>query len=260
MPLEPNSLQSQPGGQPPGQGTQGQETPPNQGGGQGAQGAGSTPEKAKRPDWAPEAYWDPNGATFKPEFGEHYNELATFRQAETDRLAKLPKTPAEYDLSLPEDLQLPDGVKREDFVLDANAPEAKAFREIVHGEKVSPDAAKKMLGLLAKRDAEQVTRVNKRVAEEQAQLGAQFGERVAAVGQFLEGRVGKQSADALMSGLFTAAQVKAMEALATQFSAQGATKIPGKGAEPHQDPNKIEGWDKMTFEEKRAHQNARRAG
>lgn len=232
----------------------------NNAGDQGAQGDGSQAQKPTRPEWLPESHWDPEGAAIRPEFGEHYNELATFRQAETDRLAKVPKTPAEYKLDLSPDLQLPDGVTREDLAIDEKNPRLQAFREKLHARKADPELANELYGLYVQEQAEQVAVINKRVAEEQQKLGGNFGERVAALGTFFEGRVGKEGAAAVMKGIFTADQVKALEQIAAQFSNQGAAKIPAKGAEPNEDPGKIEGWATMTFEEKRAHQNARKAG
>jgi hypothetical protein len=259
MALEPKPLGEKPAGEAAqSQNSDGNQSQ-NQGGGQGERGAGSA-EKPTRPEWLPESHWDPEGSTIKPTFGEHYNELATFRQAETDRLAKVPKTAAEYKLELSPDLQLPEGVTREDLAIDENNPRLQAFREKLFSRKADPELANELYGLYVQEQAEQVAVINKRIGEEQQKLGGNFGERVAALGTFFEGRVGKDLAAAVMKGIFTADQVKALEQVAAQFSNQGAARIPAKGAEPNDDPGKIEGWDKMTFEEKRAHQNARKAG
>lgn len=258
MPLETKSL----GDKTAGAETRSQSGDPSlENGDREAPGGGSgDPQKPTKPDWlVDDKYFDPEKG-IKPEFGEHYNELLTARQAETDRLAKLPAAAEAYELKIPDDLQLPDGVTAEHLAVAENDPHFQELRNTLFEGKVDPEIGQKIYAIAVKKQIAEVGAINARVAEEQKKLGPNYAQRVAAIGAFLEGRIGKPLAASLLQTVLTSDHVKGLEQLAAQYSGQGAAKIPSKGAEPNDQPGKIEGWDKMTFEEKRAQQAARAAG
>jgi hypothetical protein len=251
-------------GSPPPQQQQQQQqgTPPSSGDGKGVQGdASAAKTAADRPEWLPENFWDGEKNAIKEDFGSHFNELATFKQAEADRIAamKLPEKPEEYPLGLPEDFQFPDGITAEDIAVATDAPEFKEAQQVLHEAKVDPAVAKKLYGAFAKFKLGEVKRVNERIAEEKQKLGPDYQTRFQKADQFLSARLGiKPGTSALMKAVVTADAVKEVEKLAAAFASQGAPPVPPGGHSPEPD-GKIPGYENMSFEEKRLHQQKRAA-
>lgn len=254
MPLEAQNLAEKPAtgaaAETQSQQNAGKSKTPGEGGGQG----GESSQKPTKPEWLSDNHWDPDAGTIKEDFGAHYNELATFRQAETDRLAKIPQAPEGYEFAIPEDIQLPAGVTREQLAVAKDDPEFKSLQKTLFEAKVDPEVGQKIYGLYVKKQVEEVQKINARVGEEQKKLGPNYAERVGALGNFFEARIGKELAADVLKGIFTANQVMGMEKLVALFANQGAAPMSAKGAEKGEEPGKIPGWDKMNFAEKRAAQ------
>lgn len=260
MPLEANSLgeQTQQGQQQQGQQSQGGDQTQSKGGDQEAQGGASGQQAATRPEWLPENFWDAEKSAIKEDFGAHFNELSTLKQAEADRLKAMPEKPEAYELAIPEDLELPEGVSREDIAVAKDDPFYAQAQKLFFDARIPPEIGNKLYGLYVQKQVADVGAINQAVAAEKQKLGTNYKQRYDAAATFVNGRVGKELGGALMKAVVTADAVKALEKLATVFASQGAPPVPPGGNEG--EPNgKIPGYETMSFEEKRLHQQKRAA-
>jgi hypothetical protein len=97
---------------------------------------------------------------------------------------------------------------------------------------------------------------------EREKLGALGGQRVDALTKWIRGEAGDANAKIIVAGLACAAQVEFMERVMTRLTNQGVAAFSQSHRVPPDD-NKIPGYEKMSFEERRFAQDqlqARRAG
>lgn len=192
---------------------QAQTTDPNIGG-----------EEQAAPDygWMPEEYradGQPNFDTFKA----HYQDLIADQARRAEAEADVPED-GKYDFNLADDfdygVELPDGVK-----VDLN-PEDPLFADLgalLKENNVPRSAANGFVGLLAKYEAKRAAENHAAATKEYEALGATEAARTArlqSVHRALETRLPKDQAEALAAATFSAAGVKALEAI---LKPRGAT-------------------------------------
>jgi hypothetical protein len=147
------------------------------------------------------------------------------RALEQSRKATLPASPDKYELSLPADFKMPDGVAEWRFNPDhpTQGPLLARAREIAHAAGMSQDTFSRMLGLHVANEVQQQLMFDRAKAAELGKLGEMAGVRVDAVRTFVRSIVG-DAAPALLMVLEqapVASTIVGFEKLMQAFSSQG---------------------------------------
>lgn len=171
------------------------------------------PVAATRPDYVPESFWDGDAKAVKPEFGQHYSELATFKQQHDERIAALPQKPEDYriEVKLPETVKVPDGLE---LKVDDKHPLAAPVRAFALKHQLPQDALNELIAMHAQGEIESHNAEVARIAAEDAKLGANAKERKAAVNTWLTGLK--------TNNKITAAEHEAMQAYAVDAATVSA--------------------------------------
>lgn len=218
------------------------------------------PVKAERPDWIPETDWDGDKGTFKPEFGQKYKELATFKATEDSRRLTLPQKPDDYKVETTKNFQVPRGIE---FKLDEKNPLVPQARQLMHdidtGKVSGQEAFSRMLELHAAGEVSRVQAFETAKAAEIAKLGATGTARVTAVQEFLSAQLGPDMAKHMAAMLVTARHVEGFEKLMANYRSQGAGSFTQSHRETAQQNGKIPGYESMTYEQRRFAQDRERA-
>jgi len=190
-------------------------------------------------------------------------ELQEFFKSKGERelkAATLPASPADYKTELPADFKAPEGVS---IKFDEADPLLIDGRNWAHSQGFDQSQWSQMLALYAGAKAKEAALLNTATAAEVAKLGVNGTQRVTALEQWLRGMVGDRLAGPLRSMMVTSGIVEGLETLQRKFSSQGAATF-SQAHRTTPDDNKIPGYDKMSFEQKREVQDrimaARRAG
>lgn len=191
---------------------------------------GAAPAAAARPDWAPETFWDASTNAIKPEFGQHYAEVANFHKTETERLAALAARKPEdikFEVKLPEAVKVPDGM---DIKIDEKDPRVPIIREMAIKRNWDQDTVNELVALDAQMKIQDHAAEQTRLAAEDAKLGSNAKARKDAVGNFLKGLRDRNE--------FSAEEYEAVRVYATDAAAVSALEkliakangsIPGAG-------------------------------
>lgn len=208
----------------------------------------AAPAKPERPSWVSDAHWDAEKG-IKPEFGEHYKQLATFKAAEDSRRLTLPQKPEDYPFELPNDFKPPQGVE---FKLDQNDPLVAEARKFALESGLSKEQFQKMLTLHAGSEITRQQMLKTAVDGEIAKLGAAATARVTAVQNFLTAQLGEPMAKHMATMLVTAQHVEGFEKIMAAFRNQGAATFSNTGREPPKEPGRVDdaAWAKMTHAER----------
>jgi hypothetical protein len=191
------------------------------------------------------------------EYSAEELNAAAAHKVETDlRKASLPPSPDKYEAKLPADFKPPEGVT---FELDQNSPELKRFRDLAHARGVDQDTFSDMLGVYAAtKIGEQQHLATARNAE-MNKLGSAATQRIDAIETWLKARAGEKSKITIsqLRNYPVAGVVEMFEGLIRQFSNQGGADYSQSGRNNDQpDANKIPGYATMSFEQRRAAQDA----
>ena len=224
--------------------------------------SGASSQAATKPEYLADDYWNAEtGAIDHEKFGTHFKELSEFKKSADERAAQVPADPKDYKFELPADLTLPEGVKREDIKLSEAA--VAAFAPVAKELGLTNADANKLLGMYVtnhlNEQAASATRINERVAQERTTLGGDAKVRVDAIETFLTAHLGEDAAKPMMSGIFTAAQVKGFESLMKAFEGGKIVPFTRKNPDGGEEPGKIPGFETMSFEQRRAAQDAARS-
>lgn len=171
------------------------------------------------------------------------------------RKATLPASPTEYKTDLPANFEMPAGIKVE---FDEADPLLTDARNWAHGKGFSQSDFSELVGIYATAKAKEAAFINTAAAAEVAKLGANGTQRVTALETWMRGMVGDKLASHMRGMLVTADIVKGWELIQQKFSSQGAASFSQAGRDTP-DGNKIPGYDKMSFEQKRYAQDQLRA-
>jgi hypothetical protein len=181
------------------------------------------------------------------------------KSLEDGRRANMPATASEYGLDLPNDFVLPPGAAKWEWNLDnpMSAALIGQAKEFAHAHGLDQPAFSKLLALYA---GHQIAEQTHFAAAQKAQvdlLGPNAPTRVDAVNTYLHAMIGNEHATVLRQGMFTAAQVKAYEALMRAHSSQGVSGNPGAARDGAygRGPQKLsdEAYGKLTYAQKAAY-------
>lgn len=218
--------------------------------------AGS-PTTIARPDWAGDNYWD--GTKNELKVDALKGDLAYAATARSRELT-LPKAPGEIPFALPADFKAPDGIT---FALDPNDPlvpqAQQAVFDLAYGKLSPAEAMAKFAALYASGKVGDIQSINTARTAEIGKLGANGTARVTAAKTWLASMVGNELAEHMASsGMATAAQVGGWETIMRKV--QGGAAFGQQHRDTPETPGKIPGYEKMSFEQRRAAQdNAARA-
>ena len=168
----------------------------------------------------------------------------TWKAAEDVRKGALPQTPDAYKAELPADFKAPAGV---DFKLDTANPALGQLKAVAHKHGLTQEAVNELIGVYAGNEVGTEARIAAGRAAEVAKLGTAGPARVDNVVRFLDA----SGLGALKSSLITAAQVEAWEAHITKLTSQGGASFTQSHRVPPEGADKIPGYDKMSFDQKR---------
>jgi hypothetical protein len=205
-----------------------------------------------RPEGLPDSYWDPEKNAIKTDdLVKRFNELSTKDAAEAVRKNSLPASADAYKIELPQDFQMPAGVK---FEFDPAAPELAQARAMAHAKGWTQQDFSDALGVFAAAKVGEQAQIDAARAAEIAKLGATGPTRVDAVSQWLDA----QGLGVLKSTMVTAAQVQAFEAHITKLTSQGTAPF----SQQHRvapESDKIPNYENLSFEQRRHAQEQHRA-
>lgn len=214
--------------------------------------AGASPNTSTKPDGLADSYWnaDKGGVQFEPLLKD-FRELSAHKAQSDLRRASLPVNADGYKAELPNGYNLPEEFK--DYKLDAADPRLPAARALAHELGIDQGGFARLLAIQADYDLGATKRAIAERDAEIGKLGVNGPARVTAVTTFLEARNGGQKS-ALLAGITSAAGMAELENLVKAVQTQGAASFSGSHRERTPEDGKIEGYDKMSFEQRRAAQ------
>lgn len=183
-----------------------------------------------RPEWLPETHWDTTANSIKPEFGAHYNEVATFHKTQTEAQAALAARKPEdikFEIVLPETVKVPDGMQ---LKIDDKDPRVPILRDLAVKHGLSQDVITSLVTLDAQMQVQAHAAEQSRIAAEDQKLGANANDRKSAVGNWLKGmkdrnELSGEEYEAVRVYAVDAAGVSALE----KIIAKANGNVPGAG-------------------------------
>lgn len=168
-------------------------------------------QKPVRPDWLPEKLWDADKG-FKQ---EDVDGLMAFKAEADSREASRPQKVEDFKAKLPDDFKLPEGVelKEGESLIDENDPRIAAAKEFVFARKGTQADFENLVALGVSMDIAERARMAEEVGKEREKLGGRAVERINAVTNWLDAKVGADFGQALHGMMFTARQIEAFEKL-----------------------------------------------
>lgn len=214
--------------------------------------AGGGAEKPVRPDYIPETFWDADKG-FK---AEDLNSLLAFKAEADSKAAGLPESPDKYEVKVPHEFKLPDGVTLpngpDGKPLDINTliksddPRIEAVRKFAHTNGFDQAQFEGLVGMGVALDLAEKSRFDAAIQAEVEKLGGKGQERVNSVMQWLGAKVGGELAAAVEPMIMTAKQIQAFEAIMRLNRGVG----PGNSGAGRDGKNTGEpddaAWDKMS--------------
>lgn len=213
----------------------------------------TSPPALARPEGISDDLWDAEKGVKVDALLGKFKELEAFKSEAEARRAAVPEKPDGYEFKLPADVKLPEGVE-----LNANDPRLPLVREFAHKAGLSQEQFAGLVALDVQNTQSQMAALKATRDAEAAKLGANASARVDAVVQFVNATApDADTAKEVVNGLRTARAVTYFEGLIKRQSSQGIDPLRKGGNEPAEDPNKIPGFEKMGFEQRRMQQWAR---
>lgn len=214
-------------------------------------------EPAKRPAFLLDTEWDGTAGKIKDEaaVAKRINDLVAFKAAEDSRLLTLPQKAEDFKPVLSKDFKAPQGIEFVPNENDPLLPQARAFALKHH---LSQDAFSELMDLHASSQIGLQQSLRDFETKELAKLGAAATARKTAVDTWLVARLGDDLGKHVAATMKTAMQVQAFEKLMSNDRAQGAGSFSQSHREQPQQNGKIEGYENMTFEQRRAAQDQQR--
>lgn len=196
--------------------------------------ASPSAEKPARPDWVGEQFWDADKGEIKgADLKTAFDELAAFKAGEESRRAAAPEKPDGYELKLPADIDLGEGVT---FELNPDDPMFGFGREVAHAMGLDQAGFEKLLvGPFAKMKVAQAQAQAKAEAEvfkaQLEQLGPKGADRQKAVETWMSAKLGPE-AGVLFDGILKfKAGVETMERVMRLASGGGGPGFSQAGRE-----------------------------
>lgn len=198
----------------------------------------------------PEQFFDAaTGKVNEEKFAEHLNSMTAAQAAAESKRLALPQTPEAYQVALPADFKVPDGIE---FKFDDTDPLLAQARSVAHELGIPQEGFSKLLGLYAGSQVQQAAQVQAARTAEVNKLGPTGPARVDAVTTFLKATLGDTEGAQIASRMFTASDVQIFEKLVSKFASQGAAGF----SQQHRDvtaAGKVtpEAYEKMSYSEKK---------
>jgi hypothetical protein len=182
--------------------------------------------------------------------------LTEWNAADIQRKATMPASADAYEAKLPEGFQLPPGVEMK---IDGKDPALGDLRAFAHKAGWSQDQFSDVLQIYAAREAKQVAAISAARNAEVGKLGTNGPSRVDAVATWWKAMTGDDGAvlGQILRMAPTAGTVQSLERLMQRFTTQGAAPFNHGGREGGGPSDRIEGWDKMSYEQRRFAQDQR---
>lgn len=203
------------------------------------------PQAAARPEYVPEAHWDPAANKVKDEaaLSAHFNQIIARDAAAQSQALSRPQTPDAYKVELPADFTPPQGVE---FKFNDADPLLAQARTLAHELGIPQEGFSKLLGLYAGTQVSSQQEVLTAHNAEVAKLGPTGPARVDAVTTVFKAVLGEAEGKQLASRLFTAADVQIAEKLVAKLTGQGTFKGTGREPPPAAGKASQEEYDRMT--------------
>ena len=179
-------------------------------------------------------------------------EMMERQGAEDARRLTLPKDPNGYELKTSESFKPPAGVK---FEFNKDDAVLAAARKLAHERGMDQQTFSNFLDIYASDRIREMTTINNARNAELAKLGSTATQRIDAIKTWAHGTLGSELGGAIEQMLVTERQVRAFEKVIERAMSQGGTQFDNRGREQQQEQaGKIPGYEKMSFEQKRAAQ------
>jgi hypothetical protein len=186
-------------------------------------GTSQTTQKAERPEWLPESFWDKDTAAPKgKEFREHFDALSAFKAEQDVKRNTLPKSPDEYKAELPKEFQVPEGIN---YKIDPADPLIKQAAALAHASGMDQDGFSKLVGIYAGAQVAEAQLVKTARDAELTKLGPTASARVDSVTTWMKSKVGEDMAAAWSQMMVTAKHVELGEKLIKMFTGQGTAEF-----------------------------------
>lgn len=181
-----------------------------------------------RPEFIPETLWDGQANTFKPEFRDHYTQLATAKQTLDERAALIPETPDGYQVGELKLADLPEGMQ---IKVDPADPRLTVARSVAKELGLDQKQFAGIVALDARLQIETHKAETARLAEETKLLGDNAKSRMDAIANWLGGL---RDNGTLTPQEFARVQVYATDSYTVtaleKIMAKVAGAVPGGGA------------------------------
>jgi hypothetical protein len=197
----------------------------------------------------------------KYKFGEvalsegELRDLLAHKAAADSRKLTLPQEEADYKLELPEDFVVPQGIE---LKLDEANPAVGLARKFAKEAGLTQEQFGKLASIYAADRIGHIQRMQTAMNAELGKLGASGTPRVTAIHTFMDAMLGPELAAPFKVSMVTERMVRGWEKLMRNFESQGTGSFSTAHREAPSSNGKIEGFDKMSFIEKRAAQTAAR--
>jgi hypothetical protein len=182
---------------------------------------------------------------------EEWAATAADKAARDSAKLTLPATPGDYRAELPADLVLPQGVE---WKFNEADPTLALARQFAHKSGLSQTQFAELVGIYASGKIAEASKIRDAIQGERAKLGATGTARLGAIERFYIATYGEADGRIKTARILTADDVRIAEreiALASQQRPGGFS--PSREAPPGSNGS-IPGYDKMTFEQRRAAQ------
>jgi hypothetical protein len=179
---------------------------------------------AEKPEGLPDHLWDAENGQLKTD--EVVKELSQGGQKQGE--SKAPEDPSEYELKVPEGVEMPEGVE---FKFDENDPAAKIGRDVAHRMGLDQKGfEEQLLKPFMQARVEEHNAETERQAKELEKLGENVGERIDSLSNRIDqSPYSDEEKQALKSIASTAAGVTALEKL-MRTGPQAPTRENAEGA------------------------------
>lgn len=202
----------------------------------------STPQAPVKPDGLDAKYWDDKTGLKADLLTKDLADLTTFKAEMDIKTQGVPKTPAEYKVSL-EGFTPPEGVE---ISIDDNHPLAAPAKDFAHKWQLPQEAMNELVRLQADYVANEAKTFNETMKAERAKLGQNAEARIEAVKTALIGRLG-EAGKALVGTLVSAAVIEAYEGLLRTTGAPGPHRSAPANTQPQVDFSKMSPLAKFSY-------------
>lgn len=175
-------------------------------------------------------YWDDATGLKTSDLLTDFQSQSAALAAQQSQAASVPETADGYQVQMPPDYKLPDGVKlpegMETLSVNPDDPRVAALRDVAQKSGWSQSVFEQVLAAGAEMDLRGISEHETRLGAEREALGGRASERIDAVKTFMEAKLGEELGQALHGSFMTAKSIEAAERLIGMIR-QDPTGQPG---------------------------------